>query len=154
MIFSAAELTTFFTDNLQMGLTDAHRTALQREGLVNIEDFADFKEKEIKVAIKNARAGVPTVPGFLPVPPIAAVPAVLPDLQYPRYQLKPPFLRFPLSLKRETDVEMLFKKQFPLCQPYQLSQRFLLCQLSQQCLQCQQGRDYLALVQSQEFQQH
>ena len=59
-----------------MGLTDAHRTALQREDLVNIEDFADFKEKEIKVAIKNARTGVPTVPGFLLVPPTAAVPAV------------------------------------------------------------------------------
>ena len=78
MDFTANQLTQFFTEANQMGLTPDQRVALQREGLITIEDFSDFKEKEIKVAIKNVRTGIPPVPGLTGVPAIPEVPAVAP----------------------------------------------------------------------------
>jgi len=57
-----------------MGLTVDHRVALQREGLIDIVDFADFKKTELKSAVKNARSGITGVPGFLPAAVIPAVP--------------------------------------------------------------------------------
>jgi len=59
-----------------MGLTPSHRIALRQEGLEEIEDFADFKEKEIKVAIRNVRTGIHPVPGLTLVPAVLAAPAV------------------------------------------------------------------------------
>lgn len=78
MNFTANQITQFFTAANQMGLTPQHRVALQREGLTTIEDFSDFKEKEIKVAIKNVRTGVPPVPGLTEVPPVPGLPAIDP----------------------------------------------------------------------------
>ena len=71
-----------------MGLTIVHRIALRIEGLKSVEDFRDFKENEIKMAIKNVRRGISTVPGTPAIPEqrnvqgtithaaIAAVPAI------------------------------------------------------------------------------
>ena len=78
MNFTANQLTQFFTEANQMGLTPDQRVALQREGLITIKDFSDFKEKEIKVAIKNVRTGIPPVPGLTEIPAMPEVPAVEP----------------------------------------------------------------------------
>ena len=84
MPFNALQLTHFFTSNTQMALTNAQREALSREGLSTVTDFVDFKEDELKVAFKNARAGIPGTPMVPAIPAImqdnniaqAAVPAV------------------------------------------------------------------------------
>ena len=67
-----------------MALTNAQREALSREGLASVTDFVDFKEDELKVAFKNARAGIPGTPMIPAIPAVmqgnnvaqAAVPAV------------------------------------------------------------------------------
>ena len=51
-----------------MGLTIVQMRALQGEGLTNVTDFADFKENEIKMALKNVRQGIPTIPGIPAIP--------------------------------------------------------------------------------------
>ena len=51
-----------------MGLSNAQHEALANKGLVVEEDFADFKESELKVAFKNVRSGVHGVPGVFAVP--------------------------------------------------------------------------------------
>ena len=51
-----------------MGLTSVQRRAIQGEGLTNVKDFADFKENEIKMALKNVRQGIPTIPGIPAIP--------------------------------------------------------------------------------------
>ena len=70
-----------------MGLIVIQREALASEGLSDITDFADFKENEIKMALKNVRQGIPTVQGIPAIPERrssrgtivqAAVPAVQP----------------------------------------------------------------------------
>ena len=68
---TATQLTQFFTAGTQMGLTTAQRLALSNEGLTTIDDFADFKEEELKVAFKNVRSGIPGTPR------VEAVPAVM-----------------------------------------------------------------------------
>ena len=72
MPFTALQLTTFFTSNLQMALTPDQREALQREGLVTVHDFEDFKEEELKVAFKNARSGIPGTPTVQAIPEVRA----------------------------------------------------------------------------------
>ena len=88
MPLTNAQRTNFFTAQVQMGLSNVQRVALANEGLITEEDFADFKETELKTAFKNVRSGVPGVPGVLAVPQqvdangaviqpaIAAVPAI------------------------------------------------------------------------------
>ena len=66
--FTNTQLTNFFTSTSQMGLTTVQRNALRNEGLVSVEDFKDFKENEIKMAIKNVRQGIPTIPGIPAIP--------------------------------------------------------------------------------------
>ena len=66
--FTNAQLTTFFTSGNQMGLTQDQRNALMNEGLSNVTDFADFKENEIKMALKNVRQGIPTIAGIPAIP--------------------------------------------------------------------------------------
>ena len=51
-----------------MGLTTVQRNSLRNEGLESVEDFEDFKENEIKMAIKNVRQGIPTIPGSPAIP--------------------------------------------------------------------------------------
>ena len=52
-----------------MALTAVQRLAMSGEGLSNVNDFADFKKEELKIAIKNVRTGIPAIPG---TPAIAA----------------------------------------------------------------------------------
>ena len=61
MPFTAAQRTTFFTNNQHMGLTNGQRTALQTEGLVEVDDFQDFYEEELKSAFKNCWSSIPPV---------------------------------------------------------------------------------------------
>ena len=44
-----------------MGLTAGQRTALQTEGLTNMDDFQDFQTEELKSAFKNCRSSTPPV---------------------------------------------------------------------------------------------
>ena len=67
MPFNAQQLTAFFTANPQMGLSDAIRRRLAQEGLTTVDDFADFKEEQLKDAYKNMRTAIPGVP---PIPEV------------------------------------------------------------------------------------
>ena len=55
MAFTAAQLTSFFETNPQMGLTRIARRRLAAEGLVNVDDLGDFKPDQIDEGIKNLR---------------------------------------------------------------------------------------------------
>ena len=71
-----------------MGLANDQCIALSTEGLSQVSDFADFKQEELKIAIKNVTTGIPTIPGtpaipavvdadgFVTQPTVAAVPPV------------------------------------------------------------------------------
>ena len=83
MNFNANQLTSFFTNNPQMALSPDQRLRLGAEGLVTVEDFADFKEDQLEDAIKNLRTPIPGVPRVLNAEGneiVAAVPAVPPCL--------------------------------------------------------------------------
>ena len=67
---STNQLTLFFTATTQMGLTDLQRIALGTEGLVTFNDFADFKEDELKIAFINVRSGISGSPRIDLVPAI------------------------------------------------------------------------------------
>jgi hypothetical protein len=67
VVFTANQLTSFFTNGPQMSLEPAVRVRLGQEGLSTIEDFADFKESQLLDAFKNMRTSIPGV---------AAIPAV------------------------------------------------------------------------------
>ena len=66
--FTNTQLTHFFTSNTQMGLTTVQRVALEGEGLPDVTDFANNKENEIEMALKNVRQGIPTIPGIPAIP--------------------------------------------------------------------------------------
>ena len=70
MPFTAAQNTSFFTNGPQMALSNAARQRLALEGLTTVEDFEDFKEDQIKEALKNMRVSIPGVPD---IPGIAAI---------------------------------------------------------------------------------
>jgi hypothetical protein len=56
MVLTAAQTTAFFTDTAQMGLDARTRTQLQAEGIVNVEDLAEFTEEDTwKQIIDNCR---------------------------------------------------------------------------------------------------
>ena len=61
MPFTANQQTAFFTNDQQMGLTNAQRVALGNEGLDVIDDFQDFFGDELKAAFKNCRSANPPV---------------------------------------------------------------------------------------------
>ena len=66
-LFTASQLTSFFTSPTQMGLSSAQKTRLAKEGLTTIEDFTDFKEDQLEQAVKNMRIAVPGVaPKLIP----------------------------------------------------------------------------------------
>ena len=44
-----------------MGLTAGQRTALQTEGLTDVDDFQDFQTEELKSAFKNCQSRTPPV---------------------------------------------------------------------------------------------
>ena len=65
--FTNTQLIHFFTSTTQIGLTTVPRVALG-EGLADVTDSVDFKENEIKIALKNYRQGIPTIPGIPAIP--------------------------------------------------------------------------------------
>ena len=65
MAFNAAQLTVFFTNGPQMALTATARGRLADEGLVTVDDFEDFKEDQLEIAIKNLRTAIPGIPAIL-----------------------------------------------------------------------------------------
>ncbi len=46
MVFTAAQITSFFEDNNQMGLSNRTRLYLQGEGLTHPDDLREFRRKE------------------------------------------------------------------------------------------------------------
>ena len=58
-LFTASQLTSFFTSPAQIGLSSAQMTRLAKEGLTTIRDFADFKEDQLEQTVKNMRIAVP-----------------------------------------------------------------------------------------------
>ena len=67
-VWTNAQQGLFFTSENQMGLTNDQIIALSTEGLSQVSDFADFKQEELKIAIKNVRTGIPTIPGTSAIP--------------------------------------------------------------------------------------
>ena len=51
-----------------MELTVVQSFASQNKGLESLEDFEDFKESKIKMAIKNVTQGIPTIYGTPAIP--------------------------------------------------------------------------------------
>ncbi len=47
MVFTAPQITAFFEDQAQMGLSNRTRVYLQGEGITHPDDLAEFCEKEI-----------------------------------------------------------------------------------------------------------
>lgn len=60
--WTAATLTSFWTNVPQMGLSNDVRQRLATEGLSLIDHFADFKEDEIDEAVKNLRIRIDGIP--------------------------------------------------------------------------------------------
>ena len=78
MVFSAVQLTSFFTNGPQMALSVVARDRLGQEGLEYIKDFADFKDDQLYQAIKNMRAPIPGIYAVLGALDIVVVPGVAP----------------------------------------------------------------------------
>lgn len=76
MALNNAQTTAFFQNGPQMGLSAAQRARLAQEGLVNIEDFDDFKSDQLTNAIKNLCTGIPGTPAVLNPDGSVAAPAV------------------------------------------------------------------------------
>ena len=60
--FTQVQLTAFFTNALQMALTNAQRNRLALEGLILVDDFVNFKEDQLYQAAKNMRTSIPGLP--------------------------------------------------------------------------------------------
>ena len=89
--FTNAQLNAFFTNRPQMALPAAVRARLAQEGLATVDDFADFREAQLKQAYKNLRTAIPGVPAVTnPDGTIAtaAIPAVQPCLVSARCALR------------------------------------------------------------------
>jgi len=65
MVFNTQQLTAFFQNAPQMALSDTQRNRLAQEGLVTINDFADFKSDQSSDAFNNMRTSIPGVPPVL-----------------------------------------------------------------------------------------
>ena len=62
MAFNAITLDAFFLNRPQMGLTAAQHQRLAGEGLVTIQDFKDFDEEQLDLALKNLRTSITAFP--------------------------------------------------------------------------------------------
>lgn len=83
MAFNNATTTSFFENGPQMALTPIARARFADEGLATIDDFEDFKEDQIDVAVRNLRTAIPGLPAVLNpdgMIAVAATPPVLPCL--------------------------------------------------------------------------
>ena len=92
MAFNNNNLDSFFFNGPQMALSANVRARLALEGLVNVDDFSDFKEEELKAAFKNMRTAIPGIPGIQAIleqvdvngiviaPAVQAVPPIPPIL--------------------------------------------------------------------------
>ena len=78
MVFSAVQLTFFFTNIPQIALSVAAHDSLEQEGIESIDNFDDFKDDQLYPVIKNMRTSIPGVDAVLGVQDIAVVPGVAP----------------------------------------------------------------------------
>ena len=76
MAFTNAQVTNFFENGPQLGLTAVQRARLAQEGLTTIEDFEDFKSDQLENAIKNLRTAIAGVPAVVDAAGAVLVPAV------------------------------------------------------------------------------
>ena len=75
MVLTANQVSAFFEDQAQLGIPHATRIQLQQEGILTVEDLAEFEDDAIKQIAENLRR--PT--GRVPDPtPGAAVGATIP----------------------------------------------------------------------------
>ena len=91
MVFNTHQLTAFFQNAPQMALSDIQRNRLAQEGLVTIDDFADFKSDQLSDAFKNMRTSIPGVPAVLDANGdviTEAIPAIPPCLVSARCSLR------------------------------------------------------------------
>ena len=56
-----------------MGLADVQPFALCNDGLMTLDDFADFKAEEFKTALKNARPGISGTPRIDTFPAVTEI---------------------------------------------------------------------------------
>ena len=61
-VWTGAHIQAFFKSGHQMGLTHDQRTMLVVERLTTVDDFIDFKQEQIKKAIKNICVSIPDIP--------------------------------------------------------------------------------------------
>ena len=78
MVFSALQLTLFFTHGPQMALSVFACNCLGQEGLEYIKDSSDFKDEQLYQAIKNMKTSVTGVAAVLGALDIVLVPGVAP----------------------------------------------------------------------------
>jgi len=75
MVFPAAQTNAFFRDNDQIGLPVTTENALANEGLVSVEDLADFDEALFKQIAENLRRPTGPIPNPDPnAPPGSTIP--------------------------------------------------------------------------------
>ena len=55
MVFTAAQITTFYEDAAQMAVPAATRAQLQMEGLVSVSDLLEFDKDSFKEVVDNLR---------------------------------------------------------------------------------------------------
>lgn len=61
MVFTAAQLTTFFEDSNGLNLTPRTRTQLQNERITTIDDLGEFKNDDLDQVAKSLRSPGATV---------------------------------------------------------------------------------------------
>ena len=89
MPLTAAQTTSFFTANTQMGLTQIQRAALDAQGLATPTNFADFGKEILETAFKNVRT---VIPGIAAIPAVVDATEVITDAAYPAIPAIPPIV--------------------------------------------------------------
>ena len=85
------QTTAFFMNGPHMALPNNIRARLVLEGLVNVDDFDDFKEDQLNQAFTNMRTAITGITAVVASGGVAYVPAVStipPVLVYAEYALR------------------------------------------------------------------
>ncbi len=53
MVLTANQVSAFFEDQAQLGIPHATRIQLQQEGIITVEDLAEFEDDAIKQIAEN-----------------------------------------------------------------------------------------------------
>ena len=69
MVLTAAQITTFFTNNNQMGMAQATVNQLANKGITTVDDLAEFDKESLQQVAENLHHP----PGRVPDPTARAV---------------------------------------------------------------------------------